>query len=296
MKYFAFTIATLLCFAAPALAAAPSELRITADGTFSASNVVVMQKAGSNLFSRVTWGSIYLRLVVVPSSGGVSAVVTKNNGGAASIEEIKEGDILSVKGTLAPGGDSLVINAREIRDLSLNREPKNLVGTVKSVDYAGSFVLTNKTFGATKVVIDGNTLITKGVRTISLGEVSVGDKILAVSGTYDFDNKVLNATSTVVYQDPAVFKTKNFEGKLKSLSGTALPTTLVVTVAKNSSTGIAAGDYTVYLPATATVKSKNKTATTLQRYTIGDSVRLSGTIRPSNLLEIDSTSLLNLSF
>ena len=114
MKYSAFTMCTVLFVvmsALPARAAnAPSEISIKPDGTFFATNVVVMQKsekAGTNLFSRVTWGNDFLRVTILASS----AKITKNNGGSAAVEDIQVGDILSVKGTLATGSDSLVINA-----------------------------------------------------------------------------------------------------------------------------------------------------------------------------------------
>lgn len=290
MKYSAFTIGAVLflTLAFPAHAASlPSEIHIKPDGTFSATNAVVVQKAGTNLFSRVTWGTVYLRLTIITTSGNTPVKITKNNGGVATVDDIKEGDILVVKGTLAPGADTLLINAATIKDLSLNKEPKTFSGTVKSVDYSGSFVLPHKTLGNVKVLVDRDTTITKGVRTIALGEVSPGDKIVSLSGTYDYDTKTLQATSSVVYQDKAVFSPKNFEGKLKSI-GSTLPTTLTVTVGKK--------DYTVYLAPTASVMSKSKAASTLQRYTVGDSVRFYGSIRQTNLLEIDSDSIRNLTF
>ena len=91
-----------------------------------------------------------------------------------------------------------------------------------------------------------------------------------------------------VYQDKAVFKAQNFQGTLKSLSGTALPASAVITVGKS--------DYTVYLPASAKVMSKNRAATTLQRFTAGDTVRFYGSIRQTNLQEIDAEILRNLNF
>ena len=124
MKYYAFTVCAvaLIVLALPARAAnPPSEINIKSDGSFFATNVVVMQKserAGTNLFARVTWGNVFLRVTVLASS----AKIIKNNGGSATVEDIRVGDILSVKGALAPGADSLVINALEVRDLSLNVE------------------------------------------------------------------------------------------------------------------------------------------------------------------------------
>ena len=298
MKYSAYTLCAVLfvvLFALPASAAnTPSEISIKPDGTFFATNVVVMQKsekAGTNLFSRVTWGSVFLRITVLASS----AKITKNNGGSATVEDIQVGDILSVKGTLAPGADSLIINALEVRDLSLNVEGKSIAGIVKTLNTAlNTLTLTDKKLGSITVVAPHN--IQKGERTISVGELSVGDKILSASGSFDYSTKTFTASDMEVYQDKSIFKAQNFQGMLKSLSGTALPTSAFITVGKTPSTGLGAGDYTVYFAASAKVMSKNKAATTLQRFTAGDAVRFYGAIRQTNLQEIDASLIRNLAF
>ena len=290
MKYSAYTLCAVLFVVMSALPArpanTPSEISIKPDGTFFATNVVVMQKsekAGTNLFSRVTWGNVFLRVTVLAAS----AKITKNNGGGAAVEDIQVGDILSVKGTLAPGADSLVINALEVRDLSLNVETKNISGVIKTLNVSlNNFTLTDKKLGAITVVAPYN--IQKGARVISVGELTVGDKVLYASGSFDYLAKIFTASDMEVYQDKSLFKAQNFQGTLKSLSGTALPTNAVITVGKT--------DYTIYFAASAKVMSKNKAATTLQRFTAGDAVRFYGAIRPANLQEIDASLIRNLNF
>ena len=289
MKYSAFTVCAVvfLVFAFPAHAAnPPSEISIKPDGTFFATNVVVMQKsekAGANLFSRVTWGSVFLRITVLASS----AKITKNNGGSATVEDIQIGDILDVEGTLAPGADTLLINATSIRDLSLNIESKNISGIIKTLNATlNTLTLMDKKLGAITVVAPYN--IQKGARTISAGELVVGDKVLSASGNFDYAIKTFTASDMEVYQDKAVFKAQNFQGTLKSLSRTALPTSAVITVGKT--------DYTIYLAASAKVMSKNKATTTLQRFTLGDKLRFYGAIRQTNLFEIDAEIIRNLNF
>ena len=289
MKYSAFTVCAVvfLVFAFPAHAAnPPSEISIKPDGTFFATNVVVMQKsekAGANLFSRVTWGSVFLRITVLASS----AKITKNNGGSAALEDIQIGDILDVEGTLAPGADTLLINATSIRDLSLNIESKNISGIIKTLNATlNTLTLMDKKLGAITVVAPYN--IQKGARTISAGELVVGDKVLSASGSFDYSTKTFTAENMEVYQDKSIFKAQNFQGTLKSLSGTALPTTAVITVGKT--------DYTIYLAASAKVMSKNKATTTLQRFTLGDKLRFYGAIRQTNLFEIDAEIIRNLNF
>jgi len=289
MKYSAFTVCAVvfLVFAFPAHAAnPPSEISIKPDGTFFATNVVVMQKSekvGANLFSRVTWGSVFLRITVLASS----AKITKNNGGSAALEDIQIGDILDVEGTLAPGADTLLINATSIRDLSLNIESKNISGIIKTLNATlNTLTLMDKKLGAITVVAPYN--IQKGARTISAGELVVGDKVLSASGSFDYSTKTFTAENMEVYQDKSIFKAQNFQGTLKSLSGTALPTSAVITVGKT--------DYTIYLAASAKVMSKNKATTTLQRFTLGDKLRFYGAIRQTNLFEIDAEIIRNLNF
>jgi len=289
MKYSAFTVCAVvfLVFAFPAHAAnPPSKISIKPDGTFFATNVVVMQKsekAGANLFSRVTWGSVFLRITVLASS----AKITKNNGGSATVEDIQIGDILDVEGTLAPGADTLLINATSIRDLSLNIESKNISGIIKTLNATlNTLTLMDKKLGAITVVAPYN--IQKGARTISAGELVVGDKVLSASGSFDYSTKTFTAENMEVYQDKSIFKAQNFQGTLKSLSGTALPTSAVITVGKT--------DYTIYLAASAKVMSKNKATTTLQRFTLGDKLRFYGAIRQTNLFEIDAEIIRNLNF
>ncbi len=272
-----------------AQAAQTSEIHITPDGKFTAKNVVVMQKSenGTTFFGRITWDNVFLRVTILTTPNGVAAKITKNNGGSATYAEVKEGDILSIEGTLTPGADSLLVGASAIRDHSLNVEGKTISGTIKTFNKAlNNFTLTDKVLGTITVVPPYN--IQKGVRTISSSELLVGDKIVSASGAYDYVTKTVTAQSMEVFQDKSVFLPRNFEGTLKSLAATTLPTTLVLTVGKQ--------EYTVYLPTGATVTAKNKTPTTLQRYTIGDTVRLYGSIRPANLFEIDSSVLRNLSF
>ena len=290
MKYAVYAFLSLvLLVPAFALAASASELHITPDGKLTAKNVTVMQKSenGAVFFSRVAWGDVFLRMTVLTTPNNTTAKITKNNGGAAAYADVQVGGVLTVEGTLSPNADSLLINATAIRDHSLNVETKNISGTIKILDARlGSFTLTDKKLGSITVVPPYD--IQKGARTISAGELAVGDKVLSASGNFDYSTKTFTASDMEVYQDKSVFKARNFQGTLKSLSGTALPSSAVITVGKT--------DYTIYLAASAKVVSKNKAATTLQRFTLGDTVRFYGTIRQTNLQEIDAEILRNLNF
>ncbi|MDO8551944.1 MAG: hypothetical protein Q7S01_00265 [bacterium] len=272
-----------------AYAASPSELHIKPDGKFLATNVVVTQKAGtSNFFSRVTWGNnVYVRVTILAKK---DTAITKAHGEPASVNEIKEKDVLDVEGTLSSGEGVLIINATRIRDTSLQIESNTVSGTVVSVSPESSlFALANTKFGGTTtVLLATSTLIQKGVRTIGLGEISKGDKILSATGNYDYSKNIFSASLIEVYQDKSMFVLRNFEGKLKSVSATTLPTTLAVSVGGT--------DYTVYLAEGASVLNNRRWSASLTRFVAGDTVRFYGGIRQTNFSEIDATVLRDLNF
>ena len=276
----------VVALALPFIAAAdvPSQIQISPDGTFTASGITVYQKAGNNFFSRATWGQAFVRVTVLTNG---STTVLKSHGEQGRISDISEKDPLDVTGTINFSSDGLTVLASQIRDNQLLLAPKTLSGTVKSVG-TNSFVLTNKTFGSTTVTLSPGGQITKGVRTIYISDLVVGDTVLSTEGTYDYNTSTLTASSVTVYQDKAMFVGKNFDGKLKSVAGTQLPTTVVITVGST--------DYTVFLPANASILKNNKAATTLSRFVVGDSVRFYGSIRQTNFTQVDTSILRDLNF
>src|SRR3989338_965241 len=271
-----------------AYAASPSDIHIKPDGTFSATNVVVYQKAGtSNFFSRVTWGDAYVRVTDLANK---DTMITKAHGETATVGDIREKDVLDVEGRLSSGEGALIINAASIRDTSLQVESKTLSGTVVGVNpEQSSFILSNQMFGATTTVILSSSVpIQKGARAISLSDISSGDKILSVSGSYDYPKNAFSATSMEVYQDKTMFTARNFQGTLKSISGTILPATLTVEVGDTN--------YTVSVAADSSVLRNNRKPTTLSRFVVGDTVRFYGAIRETNFEEIDADIVRDLNF
>lgn len=255
-----------------------SELHLNADSVFSAKNLFVIQKSGTVIYTRAKWGQTFVRVTVFTDK---NTVLTKKYGGVASVNDIKEGDLLNIEGVLAVGADEVVVTAKKVKDLSLQSEPKNLLGTVRSINGNGnSFVLKNTAFGSTTIAISSSTILKKGVRTITLGEVAVGDKVLSASGMYDYKTNILSATSTEFYQDKTVFNPRNFSGTLKEISGTTLPASLTVFVGNTT--------YTVFLTEKTLLFNKTKKATSLSRFVTGDKVRFYGKIRQTSLTEIDA--------
>ena len=282
------SILTVTAALGPAIssASATSEIHITPDGKLSAKNITVMQKSGTNFFSRATWGQVYIRMVILTNN---SAAISKNHGEKMTNSDINEGDLLDIDGTLSSGADSLIVNATRIRNISVERESKTVSGTIQGLGSGNlSFTLTDKSLGDVTITAGSSTPITKGARSISFSELATGDKILSASGTYDYTTNVLLADDIQVYQSKSMFAPRNFQGLLKSMSGNTLPATL----------GVSAGgiDYTVYLSEHASVLKNNKTATTLSRFIAGDTVRFYGNIRETNFKEIDADVVRDLNF
>lgn len=280
--------ALLAILFAPALLSALvfSELHLTPDGKFSAKGLTVMQKAGTNLFTRATWGHAFIRVTLLTNA---STTIVKNHGEASTIDEIETGHLLDVEGELSSGADSLIIKASHVRNTALLRESKTLSGVITSIDVQGmSFVLLNSSFGASTVAVSPSTPIVKGARSIEFGDIVVGNSVFSTSGTYDWENNVLSANSLEVYQEKDIFTPRNFQGILKSVSGGVAPATLIVTVEDT--------DYTVYLKKESLVLSRDRQSTALRRFAEGDTVRFYGAIRETNFSEIDAEVVRDLDF
>src|SRR3989344_5013031 len=205
-----------------------SALSIKQSGTMSAQGLTVMQKAGSTIFARATWGQSFLRITVLTDA---STTIIKKYGEESIYADIKEGDILDVDGAVITSSDSLTVQAIKIRDHALLRQKKTLSGTITALQPSSfSFTLPNKDFASTPVLATATARIKKGARTITYDELKVGDKVLSATGVYEYPTNILNADDIAIFQPTALFKSKNLEGVLVSVENTALPAELIVTI------------------------------------------------------------------
>lgn len=289
MKIFAraIIIVALALAALPAAAATLPELHIMTDGSFVAKNVSVYQKSGTTLFCRATWGNAFVRFTVFTSPNLVSAQVLRNHGGTTTVDEIEQGDFISIEGSLVPAADSLQINAKKIVDFNLNKEPKTVSGTIGKTTL-GALTLVTKTLGTVALSFSTDTAITKGIRTLDPSQLVVRDKVLSASGIYNYASSTFAVSKMDVFQDKSVFKARTFEGTIRTISGAALPASLVVDTPNAS--------YTVYLAAGAQVLNTARAAVNLSRFAVGDKVRFFGSIRQDNLANVDATIIRDLNF
>ncbi len=288
MKTSLVTILVACLLGVPAMASADitSDIQVKEDGTFIGKNIKVMQKADGNLFTRATWSLMYVRITVITAK---DTVFLRAYGEPATVNDIKEGDLIDIEGKLSSGEGVLVIKPSKIRNVSLMRADKDFKGKVTGVSLGDQTMsLTRTDASTTTLKLTATTTISKGVRLIAPADVQTGDSIMSAQGEYDYKTNTLKARKIEVYQDPAVFNGRNFQGTLKALSASTLPTVATVTIDGN--------DYLVYLPANTAVLNTAKKAAQLARFVVGDTVRLFGTIRPANLKEIDAEVFRDLAF
>lgn len=263
----------------------PATISISDKGEVKVKNIVVFQIAGSTFFARTYWDQAFVRWTI-RTNGDTNLV--KRFGGNAKLSEISVGDVLNVDGSLLSGADSLNINATVIRDMTLEKEDGSFSGRVTRVDTsASSFVMTADSGQAITIHMGSSVSVKKGVISIPLSKVNPGDVAIFVSGSYHEPTETIEATNVEIYQTPELFKRKNYQGILKSLGGSAdLPATIVVTIG-----GV---DYSVVLDSKAQVLSANKKTKKLQRFVVGDTVRLYGAIREAEQTTIDVEIIRNL--
>lgn len=260
-----------------------SEIHVTRDGKTSVSGAKIMQIAGNTLFTRLYWGDAFVRFTVKTNS---DTKFLRATGEATTIAEINSGDLLDIAGELESQSETLTIMASSIKNSSVQKEQAILSGTVTGVDLSlRQFTMKSKERGAITVNVATSTQFSKGTRTIDLEHVRTGDRISKTSGDYNLSSKTLEAKNIVVYIDPNTFKPKLFIGKLIEAPTYSDAVSMKVSVNKTP--------YTVFLNNNVAIMRNNKSTTTLQRFVVGDTLRLYGAIREIDEPIIDAEVIRN---
>lgn len=272
MKNKILSVIVLLSFITPAAnlqAFTGTVVNISGDGAAVISGVKVMQLAGSTLFTRMYWGDSYVRLTIKTNS---NTKFYRATGEATTLSEITEGNMLDISGSINSGSDVLTITATTIKNQSVQKKQNVFSGKVSGVDLPNnSFLLNTAKNGIVTVKTNSTTQFIKGSRTLDLAHIVVGDTITKTSGDFDIPTNTLTANSVITYVAPDYYKPKNFQGTLKEIGGTTLPTTLQVLIdGKN---------YKINVPANASILNKAKGAIMLNRFVVGDTIRVYGAIR-----------------
>ncbi|MSU45253.1 MAG: hypothetical protein EXS47_01330 [Candidatus Zambryskibacteria bacterium] len=269
----------------PQSALAGSVISITKEGVASFTEAKVMQLVGGTIFARLYWGEAYIRFTIKTDS---RTKFYRGTGEVTTISEIVEGNLLDVTGELESGSNTLTLITSSIKNSSVQKQQTNASGKVVSVDLGlRKFILDSKVLGVININVKPETSFVKGNRTLDLEHFFVGDMVTKVSGDYDLSTKTLVADSVLTYVDPAYYKAKNFEGVLQVVSGVSVPTSLRVMVGKTS--------YTVNLREKTSILKKNRSAGSLNRFVVGDNLRIYGSIVEVDEPIIDAGIVRNMS-
>lgn len=257
------------------------EIIVTKDGAMTLRNVKIMQIAGTTLFTRLNWESMYLRLTIKTNK---DTKFYRRFGEATTLKELTVGDYLNVDGILEAGGDSFSMNAKNVVDLAVLKEQSEFWGNVGAVDSAqNAFTLYSTKYGPIRVNV-GSAPITKGSLTIVTPALSAGDKILSVSGEYNHADKTLLATAVNVYIDLKPFKPRNYTATLTTIDSS---TSLTVKSEGKS--------YTVMLTDATMIKNKARNTAPLKRFVEGDELVVYGATSESAPTTIVAEVIRNLS-
>ncbi len=246
------------------------EIHITRDAKANVSGIRVVQISGTTFYGVSTWGKVSLRWTIKTTD---TTGFYRRLGESTSRGEIKVDDYLTVTGDLESGDDILAIQAKTIKDLSNQKEKSELKGTIRKLGSDGSsFILTTENDkDEINLLFSTTSYIVKGSRIVDVSEIKPGDRVMNVSGTLDHLGKTFAVQTAQIYVDLSQFTSRNFQGTLKSIESTALPTKVVVTVLGK--------EYTVELGTDTPVLNKTRAKASLARFIIGDTIRFYGAIQ-----------------
>ena len=248
------------------------ELHINNNGTVLIRGIKVDSVSGSAINGTVAWGSYSLPVVINTTS---ATKVIRRFGASTPITQISSGDYVSVEGSLDQTQSALTVNGSFVKDWSIQDKSATFSGTVSSVDASSnSFVLASRQRGNITVDVTASTTIMKGNQTATFADIAQGATISEVSGTWDTVSNTLTASKVRIYVNEALLNKRIFVGTIQTISGTTAPTTLTVQVGQTA--------YTVNVAANTTLITSKWNATTLSGMATGNTVRIYGSVDPSN--------------
>lgn len=270
--YFISTLVFLSPFVSSAQLLNPekinSDIKIDSSGNISAQNVKIILFAGNTIYGRLFWEEASIKMTIKTEK---ASSVTKKYGEPLTVAEMKVGDRINIEGYLENGTDNLTLFAKTIKNLSNEKEAGRFSGVIlgKAPNTTG-FILKTDAGETITLLMNSSIIVEKGTKKLGLYDIKTGDRVLEVEGVFNHANKTLDTSRIKIYIDMKAFLAKNYQGVLKSLAGTELPTTATVTVDGN--------DYTVKLMSNAAVMNNKRASTRLSRFVIGDNVRFYGAI------------------
>lgn len=257
------------------------EVHINDNGKVLVRGAKVSSVSASSIMATTSWGTASVPWTVNISS---NTEMNRRFGGKLQMSEISVGDFISFQGDLVQGSSGFVVNAKVVKNWSVQKVKADSFGSVSSINStAQSFVLVaGGDRGTITVNVVSSTSIMKGDSKAVFADIKVGDKI-RVNGLYNSLTKILEADKVKIYVEK--IEQAVFEAKIKSISGTALPATFVVTLNGGA-------DATVNIPAGISILNKNYALVALSDFRVNDSIRIYGS-REGGV--IDATVVRNVS-
>ncbi|OHA18592.1 MAG: hypothetical protein A2664_03055 [Candidatus Taylorbacteria bacterium RIFCSPHIGHO2_01_FULL_46_22b] len=272
-------------------AAAPEEtipeVQITREGLVKIKGLEIQQRANTTFFARTSWDKSLIRWVIKTDK---NTDIRKRFGDKKDITEIKEGDYISIEGSIE-GGTSLSVLATKVIDWSDFTSQGSFSGTVGNITTPEKqFTLIKKDGGTIEISINATTTVYRNRREVLPKFIRTGDRVDSITGTYTSNNNQLLAQQITISIDPTIFSWKNYEGTLKTIPSTTKPVTFQVVVGGK--------EYTVVLYDDALVLNTRRQKVTFERFLAGDTVRIWGHIRADNdeLNTINGDVLRNMAF
>jgi hypothetical protein len=117
--------------------------------------------------------------------------ILRKYGGKAALSELKEGDIVSARGTWEDNETKAILNVRVLRDLSLEKRQATFWGKVIALGQ-GSFTLETSKKGALTVKVGTSTkIVDRREKSVSLTDLAVGHRV-RVTGLWDVTGKQMD--------------------------------------------------------------------------------------------------------
>jgi hypothetical protein len=254
------------------------ETHINNDGSVTVRGAKVTAVVGSTISAQQSWGSYTVSWNVVTNP---STSIIRRYGGTSLLSEISVGDYISFNGPLDTTKATATVNAKTVKDWSIQKRHADFSGSITSVATStSSFVLQTKERGALTVFTSASTTITKDGATAVFADLQIGQKVALASGIWDTERATLVADKVQVKTDTAALNKRIFEGVIAAGASTTSPTTISIVVGGKV--------YTANIAANTTLLSKSWNPIVLSQILAGHAVRIYGAIQTANLSVIDA--------
>ncbi len=241
------------------------EVHINDNGKTLVRGAKVTAVSGNTITATTAWGSVSMAWTVNTNAG---TEFVRKAGGASNISEVSVGDFISFYGMLVTTTSGFTVNADIVKDWSVQAISGSFNGTVQSVNVsANSFVLASNERGTVTVMVSGQTSVMKGDAAAVFADIVAGASV-QVKGVWNTQTNTI-AASRVTIKVPKI-EARTFEGTIKSISATTLPTVIVLTVDNI--------DYTVNVAANISILNNLWLTTSLANFHVGDRLRVYGTV------------------